>query len=312
MYNGVLNVYKEKGFTSFDVIAKLRGILHQKKIGHTGTLDPDAEGVLVVCLGNATKLCDILTDKDKSYVATMLLGKTSDTEDFSGKILSERAVDVTEEDVIDAIKSFVGTYAQVPPMYSAIKVNGKKLYELAREGKEIERTPRQVVIHSIEILDIKLPYVTFQVSCGKGTYIRSLCRDIGEKLSCGALMYSLVRDCVNATETGKVFNKEDALTLSQIEEFVSTDEISPYILPTDSMFPNYHKVQVCGEGCKKLANGNFLHTNDFIVLGEDAVKQKQLAFSGSRILVYREDNNFAAVYEYYEEKRLWKAWKMFL
>ena len=165
MYNGIINVYKEKGYTSFDVVARLRGILKQKKIGHTGTLDPDAEGVLVVCLGNATKLCDLLTDKDKSYDAVLLLGKTTDTEDSSGKILTEREVNVSEQEVRDAIMSFVGEYDQIPPMYSAIKVNGKKLYELAREGIEIERKPRHVVIHDIVITSVKLPYVSFSVSC---------------------------------------------------------------------------------------------------------------------------------------------------
>lgn len=252
MYNGVISVYKEKGFTSFDVVAKLRGILHQKKIGHTGTLDPDAEGVLVVCLGSATKLCEILTDKDKSYEATLLLGKTSDTEDGSGKILTECEVTASQEEVERTIRSFVGEYMQVPPMYSAIKVNGKKLYELAREGKEIERTPRPVVIHSIDIVSIDLPHVTFKVECGKGTYIRSLCRDIGEKLGCGGLMERLVRNSVNSTETGKTFTKEDALTLDEIEQLVKSGRIEDRILSIDSMFPKMLRVRVQAEGIKKL------------------------------------------------------------
>ena len=168
MFNGVINVYKEPGFTSFDVVAKLRGILKQKKIGHTGTLDPDAEGVLVVCLGKATKLCEVLTDKDKSYEATLLLGKTTDTEDSSGKILTETKVNATEEEVEEVIYSFVGEYDQIPPMYSAIKVNGKKLYELARQGIEVEREPRRVQIHSIEILSIDLPYVKNEGFLWKG------------------------------------------------------------------------------------------------------------------------------------------------
>ena len=204
-------------------MAKLRGILKQKKIGHTGTLDPEAEGVLVVCLGKATKLCDVLTDKDKRYEATLLLGKRTDTEDSTGKLLSESEVNVTEEQVEEAILSYIGEYDQIPPMYSAIKVNGKKLYELAREGIEVERKPRRVVIHEIQILSMELPYVTFQVSCSKGTYIRSLCRDIGEKLGCGAIMDALIRDSVNASETGKVFTKEEALTLGQIEKLVETN-----------------------------------------------------------------------------------------
>lgn len=149
MYDGMINVCKEKGFTSHDVVAKLRGILHQKKIGHTGTLDPDATGVLPVCLGKGTKLCDMITDRDKTYRAVMMLGRTTDTQDISGQILTEKAVNVDEREVRDAAVSFVGDYMQIPPMYSAIKVDGKKLYELARAGQEVERKARHVVINAL-------------------------------------------------------------------------------------------------------------------------------------------------------------------
>lgn len=151
MYNGIINVYKESGFTSHDVVAKLRGILHQKKIGHTGTLDPEATGVLPVCLGNATRLCDMITDKSKEYRAVLLLGISTDTEDATGKILSRKAVNVTAKDIEKTINSFVGKYNQVPPMYSALKVNGQKLCDLARKGVEIERKPREVFIYDIII-----------------------------------------------------------------------------------------------------------------------------------------------------------------
>lgn len=312
MYNGVINVYKEKDFTSFDVVAKLRGILKQKKIGHTGTLDPDAEGVLVVCLGKATKLCEVLTDKDKSYEATLLLGKTSDTEDASGKILSEQEVNLSEAKVREAILSFIGTYEQIPPMYSAIKVNGKKLYELARQGIEVERTPRTVQIHSIDIISMDLPYVTFKVSCGKGTYIRSLCRDIGEKLGCGGLMSQLVRNSVNAAETGKVFTKEEALTLDRIEELVNTNQINDYILPIDSMFPKLSKVCVTRDGEKKLLNGNILFKEEF---SKDEDGFSSVVTEGkfeSRILVYDANKQFTAIYQYNDELQGFKAEKMFL
>ena len=198
MYDGMINVCKEKGFTSHDVVAKLRGILHQKKIGHTGTLDPDATGVLPVCLGKGTKLCDMITDRDKTYRAVMMLGRTTDTQDISGQILTEKAVNVDEREVRDAAVSFVGDYMQIPPMYSAIKVDGKKLYELARAGQEVERKARHVVINALNITEIQLPYVTMEVSCSKGTYIRTLCQDIGEKLGCGACMTELVRLKVGA------------------------------------------------------------------------------------------------------------------
>lgn len=314
MYNGVINVYKERGFTSFDVVAKLRGILKQKKIGHTGTLDPEAEGVLVVCLGKATKLCDILTDKDKSYEATLLLGKTTDTEDSTGKVLSESEVNVSEEKVRKVMLSYVGEYDQIPPMYSAIKVNGKKLYELAREGIEIERQPRKVVIHGIKILSMQFPRVTFQVSCSKGTYIRSLCRDIGAQLGCGAVMDSLTRNSVNATETGMVFTKEESLTLGKIENLVKGNQLEQYILSIDSMFPKMTKIRTTEEGNKKLYNGNLLKPEDFVDnldLHNLSVKGMEIQ-DGTECLVYDKDGHFTAIYKYHADLHAWKAEKMFL
>ena len=198
MVNGILNVYKEKGYTSHDVVAKLRGIVGQKKIGHTGTLDPDAEGVLPVCLGRATKVCDMLTEKDKTYEAVLLLGKETDTQDISGTVLRVGETEgLTQEQVKDCVMSFVGEYDQIPPMYSALKVNGKKLYELAREGKTIERKSRKVEIKEIRILEMALPRVRMEVSCSKGTYIRTLCHDIGEKLGCFGCMESRLRTKVS-------------------------------------------------------------------------------------------------------------------
>ena len=193
MINGIVNVYKEKGFTSFDVVAKMRGIFQQKKIGHTGTLDPDAQGVLPVCLGRATKVCDLLTDKDKEYETVLLLGVCTDTQDLSGEILERKEVHATEDEVKKAILSFVGDYMQVPPMYSALKVGGQKLCDLARKGVTVERKARPVTIHEIEILSMNLPEVRMRVLCSKGTYIRTLCQDIGEKLGCGGCMKSLLR-----------------------------------------------------------------------------------------------------------------------
>ena len=193
MINGIINVYKQKGYTSFDVCAVMRGILGQRKVGHTGTLDPDAEGVLPVCVGNATKLCDMLTDKSKEYVATFVLGIKTDTLDISGTVLEERKPTVSEEDLRAAINSFIGGYEQLPPMYSAKKIDGKKLYEIARSGKEVERKAVFVEIKDIETMNISYPYVTIRVSCGKGTYIRSLCEDIGNKCGELACMTSLKR-----------------------------------------------------------------------------------------------------------------------
>ena len=249
MINGIINVYKEKGFTSHDVVAKLRGILKQKKIGHTGTLDPDATGVLPVCLGNATKLCDMLTDKSKEYVATMRLGFCTDTQDVSGEVLQTKEVFVTEEEVEKAILSFVGPYNQVPPMYSALKVNGKKLYELAREGIEIERKARNVEIFEIEIMNISLPDITMRVHCSKGTYIRTLCHDIGMKLGCFGTMLTLERTKVAA------FLLENAYKLSEIEEIVKEDKIGTILTRTEDMF-EIMSVRVEQPYEKLLFNGN--------------------------------------------------------
>ncbi|MDE5951890.1 MAG: tRNA pseudouridine(55) synthase TruB, partial [Acetatifactor sp.] len=212
MYHGIVIVHKEKGFTSHDVVAKMRGICGQKKIGHTGTLDPEATGVLPVCLGNGTRLCDMLTDRDKEYVALLRLGVETDTQDMTGTILARRPVEAGEQQVREAVLSFQGSYLQTPPMYSALKVNGKKLYELAREGKEVERQAREVQIEEIEILDMHLPTLQLRVVCSKGTYIRTLCADIGQKLGCGGAMESLVR-----TRVGE-FSLKDALTLGQLQE----------------------------------------------------------------------------------------------
>ncbi len=255
MYNGIINIYKEKGYTSHDVVAKLRGILKQKKIGHTGTLDPDAEGVLPVCLGKATKLCDILTDKEKTYKAEMVLGQATDTQDITGKIIlktdiSQMRNTVTDEAISDNILSFTGEYDQIPPMYSAVKVNGKKLYELAREGKEIERQPRRVVIKKINILSIEYPYIAMEVCCSKGTYIRTLCHDIGIRLGTYGCMTKLER-----IKSG-IFTKETAITLEKAEMLAKEGCLDEYIMKTDSVFSDYDAVIIEDKYEKLLYNGN--------------------------------------------------------
>ncbi|MGX8686861.1 MAG: tRNA pseudouridine(55) synthase TruB, partial [bacterium] len=188
MLNGMLNIYKEAGYTSSDVVAKLRGILHMRKIGHTGTLDPMAEGVLPVCLGNGTKLASVIEDRDKEYRAVMRLGIATDTQDMTGKVLEEAGEEhlssITPDMIREACVSFIGDYDQIPPMYSAIKLQGKKLYELARAGKTVERKARRVRILDLEVEKIEMPLVTFRVVCSKGTYIRTLCEDAGKKLGC--------------------------------------------------------------------------------------------------------------------------------
>ena len=185
--DGILNIYKEKGFTSHDVVAVVRRTINQKKVGHTGTLDPDAEGVLPICVGKATKLADYIMNTGKTYEAEITLGVETTTQDSSGEVTARQSVDFNEEKIEQAVYSFNGDYMQIPPMYSAVKVNGKKLYELARKGQEIERKARKVEIRDISIIEFMPPdKIKISVDCSKGTYIRTLAADIGIKLGCGA------------------------------------------------------------------------------------------------------------------------------
>ena len=285
MYHGMINVYKEKGFTSHDVVAKLRGICKQKNVGHTGTLDPDAVGVLPVCLGCATRLCDMLTDKDKEYVAVLRLGITTDTQDATGKVLAEKEVSVSEEEVRAVIASFEGEQLQIPPMYSALKVNGKKLYELAREGKEIERKARPIVVHEIEILSENMPEFTIRVKCSKGTYIRTICHDIGQKLSCGGVMVSLKR-----TKVGN-FGIEDAYTLSQIEDMAKEGKLCEILLPVEKVFEKLPEIRVKETAMKALLNGNQLKKEEILMLSDEASKAEE-------VRVYGADGRFHGVYGY--------------
>ena len=298
MYNGVINIYKEKGFTSHDVVAKMRGILKQKKIGHTGTLDPDAEGVLPVCLGSATKLCDLLTDKEKEYVAVMRLGVVTDTQDLSGIVLKETPVTVSSEETLAAINSFVGEYGQIPPMYSALKVDGKKLYELARQGKEVERKPRQITIYEIEILSVEMPEITFRVKCSKGTYIRTLCHDIGEKLGCGAAMASLKR-----TQSGQ-FKADTAVTLAELEQLRDAEKIDTVLIPVDEMFADYAAVHVPEEITRLVQNGNSFYLNQIF--------ERRMFGDEEPVRVYDRTGRFYGVYRFTRAGNRFVPWKMFL
>lgn len=236
--NGIILINKPKDFTSFDVVAKMRGILKTKSIGHAGTLDPMATGVLPIFVGRATKCCDILPNQNKTYIADFKLGLTTDTQDITGNILSEKKVNITKNQFYDVINSFVGDTKQLPPMYSAIKVGGKKLYELARQGIEVERQPRDITIYSLKILkeDFQNNEFQIEVSCSKGTYIRSLCNDIGEKLQCGGVLTNLVR-----TVAGD-FSLENCFTLEQISKFKEQDEINKALLPTEKAFIRFKKI----------------------------------------------------------------------
>ena len=293
--DGVLNIRKEKGYTSFDVVAKLRGILHMKKIGHTGTLDPEAEGVLPVVLGKATKLVDLLTEKQKTYEALLHLGLETDTQDMTGTVLEEKPVEVTEEEVRTVIRSFLGEQQQIPPMYSALKVDGKKLYELAREGKTVERKPRAVQFYEIEIKKIKLPYVRFSVTCSKGTYIRTLCHDIGQKLGCGGCMEELLR-----TRSGN-FVWEDSMTLAQVEEAVRNGTIGDRVISIGQVLKDYPEIFCTREGDRLLENGNALAER--FVRGEH--KEGWVRMCDSQ-------GGFKGIYQWDEVKKRYQPQKMFL
>lgn len=250
MFNGILNIRKEAGFTSHDVVAKLRGILRQKKIGHTGTLDPAAEGVLPVCLGSATKLAELLTDQSKTYRAVLLLGVETDSQDMTGTVLKTQEVQCNEAALRTAAASFCGGYAQIPPMYSAKKKSGKKLVDLARRGITVERKPQWVEIHTIRFEDIHLPRAVLTVDCGKGTYIRTLCHDIGEKLGCGGAMEALLRTRVGS------FRLEDAYTLSEIETAMQNNRVEELIVPLEDCLANYPARRAFPAADARLQNGN--------------------------------------------------------
>ena len=244
--NGVIIIDKPKGKTSHDIVGILRKKFGTRRVGHTGTLDPLATGVLPVCIGNATRAADMLIESDKKYRATFLLGKRSDTLDIEGQITEENEVSVSEEDVRRVVSEFIGEQDQIPPMYSAIKKDGKKLYDLAREGIEIEREPRHINIYSIDICDIALPTVTIDVHCSKGTYIRSLCDDIGTKLGCGAVMTELRR-----TYTAG-FAIEDAYTIDELDKL---EDLSGTLKTTDSLFLSLPEIQLNEKQEKSITNG---------------------------------------------------------
>ena len=307
MINGVINIYKERGFTSHDVVAKLRGILKQKKIGHTGTLDPDAEGVLPVCLGKGTRLCDMLTDHSKVYEAVLLLGQSTDTQDVSGNVLQEAPVDVSEEEVREAIMSFVGPYDQIPPMYSALKVNGQKLCDLARAGKEVERKARPVEIYEIQIEEIHLPRVRMTVSCSKGTYIRTLCHDIGEKLKCHGCMESLLR-----TRVGQ-FLLKDSLTLAQVETYRDENRITDIVMPVDQVFSDCPALKLTKEAAKLGYNGNPFTSTQALTENDQMVeKSSDISLDGGKwFRVYDPEGVFIGVYAYDSKRDQFRPEKMF-
>ncbi len=247
--NGIIVLDKPKGKTSHDMVYAMRRLTGVKKVGHTGTLDPMATGVLPVCIGSAAKAADMLTLADKRYIAEFVLGKSTDTQDAQGEVTEERNVSCSEDEVRSAVMSFVGEIEQVPPMYSAVKRNGKKLYELARQGIEIEREPRKINIYSIDILEIDLPRVKIDVSCSKGAYIRTLCADIGEKLGTLAYMSELRR-----TKSG-MFTIEESYTLERLEALFAEGKLESAVVAVDALFSHLPKIDLNDKQTKSIVNG---------------------------------------------------------
>ena len=245
--NGIVIIDKPAGWTSQDVVSKLRGVLHTKRIGHGGTLDPMATGVLPVFVGRATRGVEFFENAEKTYEAVLRLGITTDTEDITGNVLEEKTVSVTREELEQALEAFRGEIQQIPPMYSALKINGQKLCDLARKGKEVERKPRTIQIYKLECLDFSGKQVHLRVRCSKGTYIRTLCKDIGESLGCGGCMESLRRTAAGS------YNIEKAVPL---KELVESTQPEIFLMPVDSMFTQYPAVTLTAKQELRCRNGN--------------------------------------------------------
>lgn len=254
--NGILLVDKPQEWTSNDVVSKLRGILHERRIGHSGTLDPLATGLLVVFVGRATRAVEFAEADSKEYIAGLRLGMATDTQDITGTVLSECECSVSKTELLGALNGFKGDITQIPPMYSAIKVGGRKLYELARKGEEVERKARNISISKLDIIGEESGDYILDVACSKGTYIRTLCNDIGESLGCGGCMSSLRR-----IKAG-VFDVKDAHTLEDIQSATDNGTVSELIIPVDTLFANYPETKASAALEKKLRCGNIVDIED--------------------------------------------------
>lgn len=272
--NGVLNIFKPKGMSSFDAVRIVKKVAGTGKVGHTGTLDPEATGVLPICIGKATKIIDYIMNSEKVYEVTLKLGIRTTTYDLEGEVLEEKDCNhLTDVEILEAVNSFIGEYSQVPPMYSALKQNGVRLYELARKGIEVEREGRLITIYNIEDIKINNPYISMKVSCSKGTYIRSLCYDIGEKLGVFATMTEL-----NRAKTS-VFSQEESININDLTK----ENINEYILSMEEALEKYDKIIVRGKYVNLLINGVRVGDNRFT--NDEVINQKLYR-------VYDEENNF--------------------
>lgn len=310
MFNGIINVYKEAGYTSRDAVSRLTGILGQRRIGHTGTLDPAAEGVLLMCIGTATKICELLMSDKKEYKAVMKLGFITDTEDTTGVVLEKTEYsnlwyeeNITREKVETVLKSFIGEIEQIPPMYSAKKIKGKRLYELAREGKTAERRPSKIRIFKLQMDDISLEKreLSITVECSKGTYIRTLCKDIGEALGTKASMDKLLR-----TRTGD-FNLNQSIKLDEIEKIKKEGRLDEILIPIEEIFSNLSEFKLISHESLLMDNGAPLPYSKIASFCSKKERPKE----GEKFRMYNENGDFRAIYIYKENQDILKAYKMF-
>ena len=271
MANGILVIDKSAGWTSQDVAAKLRGVFHERRVGHGGTLDPMATGVLPVFIGRATRAAEFLESAEKEYVAGLHLGVVTDTQDTSGTVLETNSACVTRAQLEAALRQFLGPIEQIPPMYSAIKINGQKLYELARRGQEVARRPRSITIHALELLEGEGADWTVRVRCSKGTYVRTLCHDLGRALGCGGCMSSLRR-----TRAGS-FTLAQAVTMQQVLDFAAGQDPQQLLMPVDAVFAAHPPLIVTLGQAAKLKNG---------------AQVKDWQFQPGTYRVYAEDGEF--------------------
>ncbi|MFD2116782.1 tRNA pseudouridine(55) synthase TruB [Paenibacillus yanchengensis] len=301
---GILAVWKPAGWTSHDVVAKVRRLLGVKRIGHTGTLDPIVTGVLPLCIGRATRVVEYMQERPKAYTATLRLGIATDTEDITGNIIEQ--VDdfqVNIDDITAVLETFVGEVEQTPPMYSAVKVNGKRLYELAREGKTVERKTRQVTIYNIKLLEEHLAdreaTFTFEVECSKGTYIRTLCVDIGKKLGIPATMTQLVR-----TQSAGI-TANDCLTLEQIEQFMQSDELQNHLIATDEAIDHLDQICIADDQTSRILQGQRVKWQMLgITVPEDWAE-------GHIIKIYNASSQFLGIFTVNRENEVFQPVKIF-
>ncbi|WP_342576771.1 tRNA pseudouridine(55) synthase TruB [Paenibacillus sp. FSL M8-0142] len=291
---GILAVHKPAGWTSHDVVAKVRGIVRMKRIGHTGTLDPEVTGVLPLCLGRATRVVEYMQELPKEYEAVLRLGYATDTEDATGTVIEEAdSVLVTREEAEEALRSFVGEISQVPPMYSAVKVNGKRLYELAREGKTVERKSRTVTIHEIEMTGFDAsgayPEISFRVLCSKGTYIRTLCVDIGRKLGVPSVMVRLVRTISAGIPAA------DCLTLETIEQLMKEGQLQNKLIPVDRAVSHLPAHTVSDEKAEAALQGQRLSARAVEPLVEGDEPIRLYDSQGSFLGIYKRQAESGAI-----------------